>query len=231
MAKVYTCDEAIESAEWGEQIQLADSVSGVLKGRFNKNSNRLIKQRDWQKPLKRKFELLAKFMSDKIELKPHEQVNLTNPYFYDHYGQSLDTFLKQVSRSCAEVKEAEAIIRSDIREFFKNGYSSDAIRLRLQGGACENDDSQPHVDYITLAGVRYAGSTLLEVHDDDYVIKNKSDNIVLKDRARVFAMNIGDVWKHRSPPFWLFKFLSSHKGAGHYKGKSSGQPGLVLTAQ
>tara|TARA_R110002072_G_scaffold226942_3_gene383811 strand:+ start:336 stop:1043 length:708 start_codon:yes stop_codon:yes gene_type:complete len=217
------------SSEW-PQIQLSDSIHGVISDKFSPDSNAIL----FPEKLEGDFDGLTAHFIESFQLKDTDSIQIPT-YNLEH--TSLDETLHPLIRKAAKN------FHDAITYISENGKGADISKLCLQGKKYENDEQHWHTDgYIgkRRIGIRVSGPETEIAHIED-VTKldiNKLGHGETVDDPRITTYGLGTIWANKPgdsrtilqtilPQF--FKPEEAIDAVMHRKAKPNGKPGLIYT--
>jgi len=208
------------SSEWS-QIQIADNISDVTRGKFSSDSNAIVLPHKMDGD----FEALTNYLIKKTQLADDESTRLDLHLF--------DTLSKNL-----ELSEAGRLAAKNLYETASNILDSGRTSLTqfsLQGKNYSSLDENWHTDGTLgqrRVGCRVSGNETEIAHQDD-VIKVSSGETgysEVKDSPRTTTYGLGNIWANKAGKNSLFSYFDkSMEAVTHRKSESNGKPGLIFT--
>lgn len=217
------------SAEWS-QIQLSDSIHGVISDKFSPDSNAIL----FSEKLEGNFDGLTAHFIEKYKLINTDSIQIP---IYNLEHTSLDETLHPLIRKAAKN------FHDAITYISQNGKDPELSKLMLQGAEFENDEQHWHTDgYIgkRRIGIRVSGPETEIAHIED-VTKldiNERGHGKTVDDPRITTYGLGTIWANRPGDSrtilqtilpQLFKQEETIDAVMHRKAKPNGKPGLIYT--
>ena len=218
--EIYTFKDTLEAGDWCDQIQIVDSLESVWNEKLKKGANRLLARNALSPDLKEEFSALAEFWASQLNLRREDGIDLLRSVNFS----KRESLFKSARKTGLYDRSLDTLC-ADMGAFKSLGGTY--MKLRLQGAFHQNKDSVFHEDGASLIGRRYAGPQVQEAHKDDVIqVFRRTAEAAVREGARVFTPDLGDVWGHRC--VW---FGNKDKRSYHRKGPSNGKVGLILTLQ